>query len=53
LSRKSGEQTRTSRNGEITKSTFYTINELVEFQEMQLDAAMFEVPADFTKKEMP
>jgi hypothetical protein len=52
-SRKSGQETRTTRNGETTTSTFYTITELVEFEEMPLDSAMFEVPAGFTRKETP
>jgi len=53
LSRKSGQETRTTRNGETTTSTFYMITELVEFDEMPLDSAMFEVPAGFTRKETP
>jgi hypothetical protein len=52
-SRQSGQETRTTRNGETTTSTFYTITELVEFEEMPLDSAMFEIPAGFTRKETP
>jgi hypothetical protein len=52
-SRQSGEETRTTRSGEITKSIYYRINELVECEEVQLDTAMFEVPAGFIKEETP
>ena len=52
-SRKSGQEIRTSPSGEVTKSTFYTVTELVEFKEMPLDTSMFEVPAGFVKRESP
>lgn len=52
-SRKSGQKIRTSPSGEVTKSTFYTVTELVEFKEMPLDTKMFEVPAGFIKRESP
>jgi len=50
-SRKSGQETRATRNGETTTSNFYTITELVEFEEMPIDASLFEVPAGFTKRD--
>jgi len=51
-SRRLGE-VRTTRNGEITISSFYTIQELVEFEEMPLAPAMFEIPDGFTSKQTP
>jgi hypothetical protein len=52
-SRKSGQETRTTPTGEITRSTFYTITELVEFEQTPLAPAIFEVPSSFTRKETP